>query len=71
MAAVIRQLRDEGTSILLTEQNAAFAVKVADHVHVMSKGTVVYSSDPAALWENEEIKTQLLGVPSAAVAPRV
>jgi len=66
VAGVIRRLRDEGTSILLAEQNAAFAVKVADYVHVMSKGTVVHSSDPAALWENEEIKTQLLGVPSAA-----
>ena len=67
VAAVIGRLRDEGTSILLAEQNAAFAVKVADRVHVMSKGAVVHSSDPAALWANEEIKTQLLGVPSAAV----
>lgn len=69
VADVIRRLRDEGTSILLAEQNAAFAVKVADCVHVMSKGRVVHSSNPAALWENEEIKTQLLGVPSAVVGP--
>jgi branched-chain amino acid transport system ATP-binding protein len=65
VADVIRRLRDEGTSILLAEQNAAFAVKVADAVHVMSKGTVVYSGDPAALWDDEAIKTQLLGVPSS------
>ncbi len=62
VATVIRRLKDEGTSILLIEQNAAFAVKVADHVHVMSKGKIVHSSDPAALWENEAIKTQFLGV---------
>jgi branched-chain amino acid transport system ATP-binding protein len=68
VAAVIRRLKEEGTSILLAEQNAAFAVKVADHVHVMSKGAIVHSSDPAALWENEEIKTQLLGVPSTGTA---
>ena len=67
VTAVIGRLRDEGTSILLAEQNAAFAVKVSDKVHVMSKGAVVYSSDPTTLWEDEEIKTQLLGVPSAAV----
>jgi branched-chain amino acid transport system ATP-binding protein len=66
VARVIRRLRDEGTSILLAEQNAAFAVKVADYVHVMSKGKVVHSTDPVALWENEEIKTQLLGVPPTA-----
>ena len=63
VAGVIRRLRDEGTSILLAEQNAAFAVKVADYVHVMSKGTVVHSTDPVTLWEDEDIKTLLLGVP--------
>jgi branched-chain amino acid transport system ATP-binding protein len=64
VANVIRRLKQEGTSILLAEQNAAFAVKVCDHVHVMSKGAIVHSADPESLWRNEEIKTQLLGVPS-------
>ena len=64
VASLIRRLRDEGTSILLVEQNAAFAVKVADYVHVMSKGKIVHSSEPAALWENQEVKTQFLGVPT-------
>ena len=49
--------------MLLAEQNAAFAVKLADHVHVMSQGRIVHSSESAALWDNEEIKTQYLGVP--------
>jgi len=65
VANLIRRLKDEGTSILLVEQNAAFAVKVADYVHVMSKGKIVHSSEPEALWENQEIKAQLLGVPRA------
>ena len=63
VAALIKRLRDEGMSILLVEQNAAFAVKVAGFVHVMSKGKIVHSSEPAALWENQEIKTRFLGVP--------
>jgi branched-chain amino acid transport system ATP-binding protein len=66
VARLIRTLPGQGTTVLLVEQNAAFAVKVADYVHVMSKGRVVHSSDPAALWQNEEIKTQLLGVPPPA-----
>ena len=66
---VIRRLRDEGTSILLAEQNAAFAVKLADVAHVMSKGKVAYSSDPETLWRNEGVKTQLLGVPPASERP--
>jgi branched-chain amino acid transport system ATP-binding protein len=65
VATVIRRLRDEGTAVLLAEQNAAFAVKLADRVHVMSQGRIVHASTAAALWANEEIKTQYLGVPRA------
>ena len=60
---LIRRIRDDGTAVLLVEQNAAFAVKLADYVHVMSQGRIVYGSEPAALWKNEDIKTQYLGVP--------
>ena len=66
VAVLIRRLKSEGTAVLLAEQNAAFAVTVTDVVHVMSKGTIVYSSDPAALWANEELKAQYLGVPKAS-----
>jgi len=65
VALLIRQLKREGTSILLVEQNAAFAVRVADYVHVMSKGAIVHSSEPMALWNNQEIKTRFLGVPAS------
>ena len=63
VAVLIRRLKTEGTAVLLAEQNAAFAVTVADVVHVMSKGIIVHSSDPAALWADEEVKAQYLGVP--------
>jgi branched-chain amino acid transport system ATP-binding protein len=63
VGALVRRLKNEGMSILLVEQNAAFAVQIADFVHVMSKGTIVHSSEPAALWGNQEIKTRYLGVP--------
>jgi branched-chain amino acid transport system ATP-binding protein len=63
VATLIRQLKREGTSVLLVEQNAAFAVRVADHVHVMSKGQIVHSSEPMTLWDNQEVRTQFLGVP--------
>jgi len=67
---LIRRLRDEGMSILLVEQNAAFAVKIADHVHVMSNGRIVHSSDPSALWANQDIKAQFLGVPRPRASAR-
>jgi branched-chain amino acid transport system ATP-binding protein len=69
VAALIRRLKTEGTAVLLAEQNAAFAVTVADVVHVMSKGTIVHSSDPAALWANEDVKAQYLGVPKGPSVP--
>jgi branched-chain amino acid transport system ATP-binding protein len=63
VARVIRRLKQEGTTVLLVEQNAAFAVRVADYAHVMSKGVIVHSSAAEALWHNEEIKSQYLGIP--------
>ncbi len=66
VAKVIRRLKQEGATILLIEQNAAFAVKVADYTHVMSKGVIVHASNAESLWSNEPIKAQYLGVPKGA-----
>src|SRR5207302_870776 len=63
VADLIRRLKRDGTAVLLAEQNAAFAVQVADVAHVLVKGTIVHSSEPRALWENQDIKTRLLGLP--------
>jgi branched-chain amino acid transport system ATP-binding protein len=58
----IRKLKEEGLSIFLVEQNLAFARKFADRVHLMSKGTIVYSSTPEKLWVDQEAKHRYLGV---------
>jgi branched-chain amino acid transport system ATP-binding protein len=63
---LIGQLRQEGTTVLLVEQSAAFAVQVSDYAYVMSQGAIVHASAPDALWQNEEIKTQYLGVPGGS-----
>lgn len=59
---VIRQLKEEGLSILLIEQNVPFALKITDYIHIMSKGALVHSSLPGELWEREDIKTRHLGL---------
>jgi len=59
---VIESLKAQGLSILLVEQNLPLALRVADHVHVLSRGRVVHSSAPDALWQNEEIKSRYLGL---------
>jgi len=58
----ILMLKDEGLPILIVEQHLAFALKVGDLSHVMSRGKIVYSSTPVELRENQEIKSQYLGV---------
>jgi branched-chain amino acid transport system ATP-binding protein len=59
---VIGELKESGLSILLVEQNLAMALGVADHVHVLSRGQIVHSSPPTALWSNEDVKTRHLGL---------
>ena len=59
---VISRLKGEGLSILLVEQNAALALQLVDRVHVMSKGRVVYSGAPQALWADESVKSRYLGI---------
>src|SRR6266446_1896177 len=58
----IAQLKEQGHSILLVEQNAALALELVDYVHVMSKGQVLYSAHPQELSDNEEIKSKYLGI---------
>jgi branched-chain amino acid transport system ATP-binding protein len=58
----VSKLKAQGLSILLVEQNAALALQLVDHVHVMSKGRVVYSGAPKELWADEDVKSRYLGI---------
>jgi branched-chain amino acid transport system ATP-binding protein len=59
---VIERLKAEGLSILLVEQNLPMALRIADHVHVLSRGRIVYSGPPAALEKDSEVKARYLGL---------
>ena len=59
---VIAELKREGLSILLVEQNLPLALSVADTVHVLSRGQIVHSGMPEGLMENEAVKSRYLGV---------
>lgn len=56
------ELKREGLSILLVEQNVPLALRVADRVYVMSKGQIVYHGSPAELDADEDVKHRFLGV---------
>ena len=59
---VIRRVRDTGLAVLLIEQNAMMALRLVDHVHVMSKGQLVHSSAPQSLLDDAWLRRQYLGV---------
>ena len=59
---VIGDLKARGLSILLVEQNIPLALRVTDHIHVLSRGRIVHSCPPHALWENEDVKARYLGL---------
>jgi branched-chain amino acid transport system ATP-binding protein len=62
LGRIIKQLKEEGLSMLLVEQNLPFALKLADYVYVMSKGRIIYESSPQVLAQNEDVKARYLGI---------
>ena len=62
LGRILGRLKAGGASILLVEQNLAFALRIADHVYLMSKGKIVHESRPDELLRNEEVKARYLGV---------
>jgi branched-chain amino acid transport system ATP-binding protein len=61
---IIERLKAAGQSILLVEQDFGMAMSVADHVYIMSRGSIVYGSTPNELENDEKTKAKYLGVGS-------
>jgi branched-chain amino acid transport system ATP-binding protein len=59
---VVGELKRDGLSILLVEQNLPLALSVADRVHILSRGQIVHSSSPAELADNHEVQARYLGL---------
>jgi branched-chain amino acid transport system ATP-binding protein len=61
-AIVQRINREEGTTILLVEQNAHLALSVAHHATIMEGGRVVLDGPPEELRENADVREFYLGL---------
>jgi branched-chain amino acid transport system ATP-binding protein len=57
----LRELRQEGKTILLVEQNARLALQIADQGHVMERGKIVISGPGKGLLEMPEVQRTYLG----------
>jgi branched-chain amino acid transport system ATP-binding protein len=58
---IIRELKDRGTTLLLIEQNARAALKVADRGYVMETGGIILEGSAAELMEHKEVQRAYLG----------
>ena len=58
---IIRRINESGTTVLLVEQNANMALKVAHHAYVLETGRIKMEGGGRELLENEEIKEAYLG----------
>ncbi len=59
---VIEQIKKEGLTILLVEQNVESAFKVADRHYILEQGRIVYQGANDELKNNEEVMGRYLSV---------
>jgi branched-chain amino acid transport system ATP-binding protein len=61
IAKIIRDIHQEGRTIVLVEQNARLALALAQKGYVLETGNIVLAGDAKELRENEKVKNAYLG----------
>ncbi len=61
MFDVIKRINDEGTTVLLAEQNAYSALQICDRAYVMERGNVILEGNKESLLSNPEVRKAYLG----------
>lgn len=59
--SVIQQINKNGTTVLLAEQNANAALKIADRGYVIETGKIVLEGSSKDLFENDEVRKAYIG----------
>jgi branched-chain amino acid transport system ATP-binding protein len=59
---IVHEINEQGTTILLVEQNALMALEAAERGYVMETGTIALHDDAKALRENEQVQKAYLGI---------
>ena len=58
---VIQRINQSGTTVLLAEQNAYAALKIANRAYVLERGRIVLEGDPQSLLHNEAVRRAYIG----------
>ena len=61
IASIIREIHDQGTGVVLVEQNATMALQVADHAVALEVGRVALSGSAEELAGSDEVQRLYLG----------
>ncbi|QKH39697.1 ABC transporter ATP-binding protein [Achromobacter pestifer] len=61
MARAIRQISQDGTTIILVEQNARLALKLSHHAVVLETGRLVLAGDSVSILNNPQVAAAYLG----------
>jgi len=59
---IIQEINKNGVTVILVEQNANMALKVAQRGYVMATGEIILNSDTKVLLRNEDVKRAYLGI---------
>ena len=59
---ILARIRDEGTTVLLVEQNAAMALDLADRAYVLETGLIKLAGTGKALAQDADVQRAYLGV---------
>jgi branched-chain amino acid transport system ATP-binding protein len=59
--SIIKELNEQGTTILLVEQNASMALSIADRAYVLETGRVSMSGDANELLHDKRVQQAYLG----------
>jgi branched-chain amino acid transport system ATP-binding protein len=58
---IVKEINEQGTPILLVEQNALMALEIANRGYVLETGKVALANDAAALRRDEQVRKTYLG----------
>jgi branched-chain amino acid transport system ATP-binding protein len=59
---IIAQLKNEGLSMLLIEQNVPLALKVSDYAYILSHGEIIYHGSAKELSADKQAQAEHIGV---------
>ena len=65
-AALLRELADDGTAVVLVEHDMALVMNVCDHLYVLDLGRIIASGDPATVQANPAVLDAYLGTSRVA-----